>query len=123
MPALFRLWYFDEAFCWCRRLFYLSADYSKVALGWHSNEGGIMICWLNSAQINFSLQEYGSIGWNLFVLHKTAVSHLNLNWQNRILTNYLGLMAQLKAHHSLPFNDLTFANFANQNISIADILS
>jgi adenylate cyclase class 2 len=54
---------------------------------------------------------------------KTAVAHLNLNWQNRILTNYLGLMAQLKAHHNLPFNNLTFANFANQNISIADILA
>jgi adenylate cyclase class 2 len=53
---------------------------------------------------------------------KTAVSHLKLNWQARILGNYLGLMAQLKAHHNLPFNDLTFANFANLNISIADIL-
>ncbi|MCB8949982.1 MAG: class IV adenylate cyclase [Ardenticatenaceae bacterium] len=53
---------------------------------------------------------------------KTAVSHLNLNWQERILGNYLGLMAQLKAHHNLPFNDLTFANFADRNISIADIL-
>lgn len=54
---------------------------------------------------------------------KTAVAHLNLNWQNRILTNYLGLMAQLKAHHNLPFTDLTFANFTNPNISIADVLS
>ena len=53
---------------------------------------------------------------------KTAVSHLNLNWQERILGNYLGLMAQLKAHHNLPFNDLTFANFADRDISIADIL-
>ena len=54
---------------------------------------------------------------------KTAVSHLNLNWQDRILTNYLGLMAQLKAHHNLPFTDLTFANFTNLNISITNILS
>jgi len=53
---------------------------------------------------------------------KTAVSHLNLNWQERILGNYLGLMAQLKAHHNLHFNDLTFANFADRDISIADIL-
>ena len=53
---------------------------------------------------------------------KTAVSHLNLNWQNRILSNYLGLMVQLKAHHNLPFNDLTFANFANFDVSIADVL-
>jgi adenylate cyclase class 2 len=53
---------------------------------------------------------------------KTAVAHLNLNWQERILGNYLGMMAQLKAHHNLPFNDLTFANFANLDVSIADIL-
>lgn len=53
---------------------------------------------------------------------KTAVAHLNLNWQNRILSNYLGLMAQLKARHNLPFNDLTFANFANLDVSIANIL-
>lgn len=54
---------------------------------------------------------------------KTAVAHLNLNWQDRIVDNYLGLMARLKAHHNLPFNDLTFANFADLNVSIADILS
>ena len=53
---------------------------------------------------------------------KTAVSHLNLNWQDRILGNYLGLMAQLKAHHNLVFDDLTFANFADLNISIVDVL-
>lgn len=53
---------------------------------------------------------------------KTAVAHLNLDWQDRIVGNYLGLMAQLKAHHNLPFNDLTFGNFANLDISIADIL-
>lgn len=53
---------------------------------------------------------------------KTAVSHLNLNWSDRLVTNYLALMAQLKAKHTLPFNDLTFANFANLPISIADIL-
>jgi adenylate cyclase class 2 len=53
---------------------------------------------------------------------KTAVAHLNLNWQDRIVDNYLGLMARLKAHHNLTFNDLTFANFANLNISIADVL-
>ena len=53
---------------------------------------------------------------------KTAVAHLNLNWSDRLVTNYLALMAQLKAHHNLPFNDLTFANFTDPNISIAHIL-
>jgi adenylate cyclase class 2 len=53
---------------------------------------------------------------------KTAVSHLNLNWSDRLVTNYLALMAQLKAKYNLSFNDLTFANFASLSVSIADIL-
>ncbi|GIK55294.1 MAG: class IV adenylate cyclase [Chloroflexi bacterium] len=53
---------------------------------------------------------------------KTAAAHLGLEWQRRLLTNYLALMAQLQAHHNLPFHDLTFANFANQPYAIADIL-
>ena len=53
---------------------------------------------------------------------KTAVTHLNLNWADRLVTNYLALMAQLKAHHNLPFNDLTFANFTGLDVSIADVL-
>ncbi len=47
---------------------------------------------------------------------------LGLPWNSRILTNYLDLMALLKNHHDLPFNDLTFANFDDYEVSIADIL-
>ncbi len=54
---------------------------------------------------------------------KTAVSQLGLDWEKRILTNYLGLMQQLKEVHKLPFNDLTFPNFADKSISIADVLN
>lgn len=53
---------------------------------------------------------------------KTAVVDLGLNWQQRILANYLALMADLKAHHDLPFDDLTFANFENLSASVADLL-
>ncbi len=53
---------------------------------------------------------------------KQVAAHLELDWNQRILTNYLGLMAQLQAHHQLPFYDLTFANFAGQPYSVADIL-
>jgi adenylate cyclase class 2 len=53
---------------------------------------------------------------------KTAAAQLGLDWNKRLLTNYLALMAQLKAHHNLPFSDLTFANFASQPFSAADIL-
>lgn len=51
----------------------------------------------------------------------TAVQ-LGLEWEHRLLTNYLALMAQLQAHHHLLFHDLTFANFANQPYTISDIL-
>jgi adenylate cyclase class 2 len=53
---------------------------------------------------------------------KEAAAGLNLNWDQRVLANYLGLMAQLQAHHNLPFNDLTFANFKGKLYSAADIL-
>ncbi len=54
---------------------------------------------------------------------KAAALRLNLDWNRRILTNYLALMAQLKAYHHLPFTDLTFTNFGDLPFSIADILA
>ena len=53
---------------------------------------------------------------------KTAALLLNLDWDKRILTNYLALMGTIKAHHNLDFDDITFANFAGRGISMADIL-
>lgn len=53
---------------------------------------------------------------------KTAVSRLNLDWNNRILDNYLSLMAQLKMYHNLAFDDLTFENFKNLEVTIQDVL-
>jgi len=47
---------------------------------------------------------------------------LDLDWDKRILTNYLALMGQLQQHHELPFTDLTFANFAERPYHISDIL-
>lgn len=49
----------------------------------------------------------------------TAV--LDLNWEQRILANYLGMMDLLQRKHHLPFHDLTFANFEGQNLSIWDL--
>ncbi|KAA3663311.1 MAG: class IV adenylate cyclase [Chloroflexi bacterium] len=53
---------------------------------------------------------------------KTAASQLNLDWDKRLLTNYLALMGEVKAHFNLDFDDLTFANFEGKDISLADIL-
>lgn len=53
---------------------------------------------------------------------KAAANHLGLDWNRRIVTNYLDLMARLKAYHNLSFDDLTFANFEGLPVSVADIL-
>lgn len=53
---------------------------------------------------------------------KQTAAQLGLDWSRRVTTNYLALMEQLRAHHNLPFRDLTFDNFAGQSVSIADVL-
>lgn len=47
---------------------------------------------------------------------------LHLDWNKRIITNYLGLLDQLNTHHGTAIKDLTFANFADTTLSITDIL-
>ena len=54
---------------------------------------------------------------------RDAAAMLALNWDNRILENYLLLMARLKSLHNLPFDDLTFANFAGLDVSAADLFA
>ncbi|MFO7540494.1 MAG: class IV adenylate cyclase [Chloroflexota bacterium] len=53
---------------------------------------------------------------------RRLADRLGLIWDKRILTNYLALMAQLQAHHNLPFTDLTFANFKERPYHISAIL-
>lgn len=48
---------------------------------------------------------------------------LNLAWSERILDNYLLLMSRMQQVYALPFTDLTFANFAGTNLTIAAILA
>ena len=45
------------------------------------------------------------------VIKETAVA-LNLDWNKRIVSNYLAMMREVKNQFSLPFDDLTFTNFA-----------
>lgn len=52
---------------------------------------------------------------------REAADLLQLDWDNRILDNYLALMARLKAYHNLSFDNLTFDNFADIDISIGDL--
>ena len=53
---------------------------------------------------------------------KSISQQLDLDWDRRILTNYLGLFANLKETYHLPFEDLTFENFSTTDYSAADIL-
>lgn len=54
-------------------------------------------------------------------LHATA-SKLGLDWNARILDNYLELMARLKSRFELPFDDLTFENFSGIEFSMSEVL-
>ena len=53
---------------------------------------------------------------------RTLAARLGLDWERRIVTNYLTLMALLQKLHDLPFQDLTFANFEGHDLSVADVL-
>jgi len=54
---------------------------------------------------------------------KAAAAALGLDWHRRITTNYLALMALLKAQYGLPFDDLTFANFETVTVSVTDVVN
>ena len=51
-----------------------------------------------------------------------AANLLGLDWNQRILANYLYLLALVNQHYGLAIADLTFANFAGLTISIAEVL-
>ena len=53
---------------------------------------------------------------------REATGVLGLNWSKRILDNYLAIMDRLKNEHLLPFNDLTFDNFVQSEVSASSIL-
>lgn len=53
---------------------------------------------------------------------RAAAGRLGLDWEQRILDNYLALMARLKAEYHLDFDDVTFDNFADRDLSIAPVL-
>ncbi|MFQ5398872.1 MAG: class IV adenylate cyclase [Anaerolineae bacterium] len=54
---------------------------------------------------------------------KAAAAALGLDWNRRITTNYLALMALLKTQFRLPFNDVTFSNFEAVTASVADVVN
>ena len=52
---------------------------------------------------------------------KSMAGFLGLQWENRILHNYLALMGLVKAYYNLPFDDLTFQNFADRQIILRNL--
>ena len=51
-----------------------------------------------------------------------AAAMLDMDWENRILTNYLHMFSIIKQNLGLSFNDLTFDNFSNIQIDIIAFL-
>jgi adenylate cyclase, class 2 len=54
---------------------------------------------------------------------RAVAATLALPWQERILDNYLNLMARVKAHYDLPFDDLTFVNFSGRTVNLGTVLA
>lgn len=54
---------------------------------------------------------------------RRAAAALGLPWPERILDNYLSLMARVQAYYDLPVNDLTFANFEGRAIDLGAVLA
>lgn len=52
---------------------------------------------------------------------RRVADRLALAWDKRILSNYLALMAEIKSAYQLPFDDLTFENFAGLQATIGDL--
>jgi len=54
---------------------------------------------------------------------QAAAAALGLDWNMRILANYLAIMATLQERFALDFDDLTFDNFAGTDVSAMDLLN
>ncbi len=53
---------------------------------------------------------------------RAAADALQLDWNKRIIDNYLALNARLKSHYKLSFDDITFDNYSRSNIPGADVI-
>jgi adenylate cyclase class 2 len=53
---------------------------------------------------------------------KATAAALGLDWERRILANYLAILAGLQERFNLAFDDLTFENFAGTDVSAMDLL-
>jgi adenylate cyclase class 2 len=52
---------------------------------------------------------------------KQVAGALGLEWSKRVLTNYLAMMGLVREKFSLPFTDLTFANFAQRPVDLGEL--
>jgi len=46
-----------------------------------------------------------------------------LKWSDRILANYLAIFDMLREKYALPFNNVTFSDFAEYPVDIVPMLS
>ena len=53
---------------------------------------------------------------------RAAAEELGLAWEERVLTNYLTLFDMLRQRYALSFDDLTFDNFADLDLTVAAVL-
>jgi len=79
---------------------------------------------LNNTEICLDNMPYGNfveIEGHRDEIRKTA-RLIGLNWQERILLNYLSIFDIIREKLNLSFNDVTFDNFKNVQVNILDYL-
>ena len=54
---------------------------------------------------------------------RAVAARLGLDWQQRILDNYLMIMGRVKAAYALAFDDLTFDNFRDLPVDVAALFA
>ncbi|MBS3809265.1 MAG: class IV adenylate cyclase [Desulfobacterales bacterium] len=54
---------------------------------------------------------------------RQIAENLGLDWQERILANYLAIFERLKAEYGLSFNDITFENFRGADFDFSAAVS
>ena len=78
---------------------------------------------LDNALVCLDQMPYGNfleIEGNPDAIRSTA-DRLGLDWERRVLMNYLEIFSRLKTALALPFSDLTFDNFETHSVDSADL--
>jgi adenylate cyclase class 2 len=96
--------------------FYPKQAYEKIRETWLMEDGTILC--LDSMPFGSFLEIEGQPGGI-----KNCAQILGLDWEKRILTNYLAIFARIKEVFNLGFSDVTFDNFKGNKKDFSSVIT